>query len=80
MSEPTISEVYRLLQDMKRDDLAEIKGHLATLNGRTRDNEEDIAVLRDRSDAARSSAATWGAFAGGVISAVVGGAFSLLRN
>lgn len=49
-----------------RQDLAEVKDHLAQLNGRTREVETKIAIL-EVAEPQASKAAAWGGGVGGVI-------------
>jgi hypothetical protein len=62
-----------------REDIAEVKAHLGTLNGRTRMAENQIAVLHSRAAESEveakkhggSSGAKWGAGLGGAIAGLV---------
>jgi tetrahydromethanopterin S-methyltransferase subunit G len=66
----------------------EINERLDTLNGRTRKNEREIAVLQDRSDqasdesknAGKNAGAKWGAWTGGAIGAAIVTAYKLLAG
>lgn len=69
LSEPDTSTVVHLLYIRAAVD--GVNKRLDDLNGRTRENEEDIAVLKDRSADAKKSggiAGTIGGFLGGVLS------------
>lgn len=48
-----------------------IHARLDKLNGRVGENEQEIAVLKDRSDRAERQGGLYGAMAGGLISGVV---------
>ena len=62
-------EFYRAIQDV-REDIAGVNMRLDTLNGRTRNAEQDIAVLKDRG--ARQALGAGGAGAGaGLVLAMV---------
>lgn len=50
---------------------AGLNKRLDDLNGRTRDNEMDIAVLKDRGGASRSSSVAWGSGAGAFVVGVI---------
>lgn len=56
-------EFYRAVDDI-RQDIAGVNGRLDTLNGRTRKNEREIAVLRDRGARQNLTAGGTGAGAG----------------
>ena len=57
---------FQLILDQVQDGFAGIHSRLDTINGRTRQNEQDIAVLKDRGN--RNTAA-WG---GGTAITVIG--------
>lgn len=63
---------FREYMALIREDIAGLGTRLDTLNGRTRDNEQDIAVLKDR--AGHGLAAAWG---GGIVGVIVGAAEAL---
>ena len=50
-----------------RDDIRGVHSRLDALNGRTRSNEQAIAVLEDRHSDGRRSGAAWGGFVGGFL-------------
>jgi hypothetical protein len=45
--------------------------HLAMLNGRMGEAEQELAVLKDRSGDAKAAGAKWGGLVGGVIAGAV---------
>lgn len=66
-----------------REGVDGINARLDALNGRTRQTEMDIAVLRDRADgseravaAAKASGAKWGAGLGALLAALIAGLMS----
>lgn len=58
-----------------KDRVDEINARLDQINGRTRTNETDIAVLKDRDSQAAKSGRNWGAGAG-VLGGFLGGFLS----
>ena len=66
MSDLTHQEFERWMS-LIRADIREVHDRLDVLNGRTRSVEQKIAVLEDRSDAQKATAAGWGAAVGGAI-------------
>ena len=70
MGDLSHQEFERWMQ-MLRADIREVHDRLDVLNGRTRTTEQKIAVLEDRSDTSRTTAAGWGAGVSGVIVGVV---------
>lgn len=90
----TDDERFDYLQQMLRTGFDGVYARLDVLNGRTRENEKDIAVLQDRSDRAerqaeraeqmaasvQSRAGAFGGIVGGIISGVVIAAKALLSK
>jgi hypothetical protein len=56
----------------------ETNTHLKTLNGRVGKHDEALAVLKDRGEDAKAAGRNWGAGAGGVAGAFVGGVIAAL--
>lgn len=63
--------------DKRADGLDE---RLDLLNGRTRKNENDIAVLKDRSDEGKRAGAKWGAGAGAAIGGAIVTVYKLVSG
>lgn len=70
MSDQTPSELLLVHVEYIRERVDAIDNGLKDLNGRTRDTEQAIAVLKDRADESRNAGRTWGLTAGGVGSAI----------
>lgn len=70
MSESPPQDSVLVHLEYLREGVDEIRLHLKELNGRTRANETDIAILKDRADESRTSGRRWGLTAGGVGSAI----------
>lgn len=68
MADISRDEFHAWMEDIKAG-IHGIHSRLDALNGRTRSAEQDIAVLRDRSNISKGSAAAWG---GGISGLVVG--------
>lgn len=70
----TTTEQLLIHVEYIREGIDGVHARLDALNGRTRTNETDIAVLKDRSADARKAGGLWGAGAG----AFVGGVLAVL--
>ena len=60
---------FQLILDQMQDGFRGVHDRLDTINGRTRENEKDIAVLKDRATRDTRAAAAW---SGGSALTVVG--------
>lgn len=77
MPDPAPQELLLVHVEYIRERVDSIDNRLSELNGRTRVNETEIAVLKDRADESRSAGKRWGLTSGGVGSAI-GAALSYL--
>ena len=73
MTDQQTTEIVLVHLEYIRSKQDEIVLHLRALNGRVGDAEQDIAVLKDRADEARTSGRAWGLTAGGIGSAIAAG-------
>lgn len=67
---------YQDLKEQIREGFKGVNDRLDDLNGRTRKNEQEVAVLKDRSDRAERTAGT----IGGVVGAVTGAISSVAKG
>lgn len=72
-------EEFTAWMELIRGDIHGVHERLDALNGRTRANEQDIAVLKERSPATKGEAARWGGGLGVGVVAVIEAIKALMK-
>lgn len=78
MGEPSMLTREEFLTHVEyiRKDIAGVQERMDVLNGRTRENEQDIAVLKDRANDGKRAGQVWGAGVGTAVAAILSALWS----
>jgi hypothetical protein len=78
MSTELNNDVFEQWMGVLQRDIQGIHARLDVLNGRTRSNETDIAILKERSEVLKDTKKSWDGVIGGLLVAAILGAWKWL--